>query len=98
MYVTSWQCCDDTWCSMFSRQQLRQTIWLLWQEQKTCTVKAWSRYDDTAFSNCLCAIPDSFLVVLCVYCEHVNGEQQLRDSICVFSALCLEFRCLMQQN
>lgn len=26
----------------------------------------------------------SFHIVLCVGCEHVNGEQQLRDSICVF--------------
>lgn len=34
---------------MFSRQQLRRTILLLWQEQRTCTAKAWSRYDGTTF-------------------------------------------------
>lgn len=50
------QCCvkpgnavNDTGCFMFSRQQLRRTILLLWQEQKTCTAKAWSRYDSTTF-------------------------------------------------
>lgn len=48
---------------MFSRQQLRRTILLLWQELKTCTAKAWSRYDGTSFPEHLHA--NAALQLLC---------------------------------
>lgn len=82
-------------CCMFSRQQLKRTILLLWQEQKTCTAKAWSRYDGTTFPKSLHANTDLELPCypLCVSTSVGEGNSGPGLVCSLHSALSLGVWC-----